>query len=148
MAPGRFAWSSRPVIHFVLNRVFQLALGLCAAVGVLAQPASAFERLGVPSCDAVLARYDTCLKSVTAARCAAIAKQRHMSSTYQQPGPAGAARGPRTFSTPAEACMAEMADLRAEMDLNIKLMKTMRAEAQCAGVARIAVNNTRSLCDR
>lgn len=59
----------------------------------------AFEKVGISWCDEMLDRYERCLRGVTYEKCEVIAQKYKMSKTYQQPGPAGAQRGARTYAT-------------------------------------------------
>lgn len=101
---------------------FARAISAVACTICVANEAAAFERIGVPWCDQLLSRYERCLRSVTYKRCEAIVKRFPQSRTYQQPGPAGAARGPHTFPTPAAACVAETKDLLGEMQANVMVL--------------------------
>jgi len=123
---------------------------LAALVLAASSEAIAFDKIGVKWCDEMLARYELCLRAVTYKRCEFIAQRDKLSATYQQPGPAGAYRGPRTYSTPAARCLAEIQDLIAEMRANVMVIKIAAKDKEkaCAGIRSIITNNSRSLCGK
>jgi hypothetical protein len=121
-----------------------------AAASLQPSLALAFEKTGVGWCDTMLSRYERCLRNVTLDQCATIARRYHLSATYQQPGPAGEARGPRTYSSPAHACLAEVQDLIGEMRLNVQVVDRLTSgsgrEQACRSLQSIVSNNSKFYC--
>ncbi len=112
--------------------------------------AAAFDKTGIGWCDTMLRKYEQCLRGVTLKKCAVFAKKHNLSKTYQQPGPAGEAVGPRTYASPAHACLAEVQDLIAEMRVNVQIMNKVTSgrtrEEACRGLQSIISHNTKSYC--
>jgi hypothetical protein len=126
-------------------------LAVIAAIAAF-QPSvgAAFDRTGVAWCDAMLRDYERCLHAVTLERCATIARKQGRSATYQQPGPAGEARGPVTYASPAHACLAEVQDLIAEMRTNVQIINMVtrgsKREQACRSLQSIVTNNSKTYC--
>lgn len=119
--------------------------------GVTPSKADAFETTGLAWCDSMLANYERCLQSVTRERCEFIARRDKRSATYQQPGPAGAYFGSRTFPTAADACLAEIQDLIGEQRLHVTVIgmaKGKEKEKACRGLRPLVMRNSRSLCGK
>jgi hypothetical protein len=111
----------------------------------------AFETTGLAWCDRMFASYERCLQSVTHERCEFIARRDKRSATYQQPGPAGAYNGPRTFPTAADACLAEIQDLRGEQRLHVTVVGMAQGkekEKACRALRPLIMKNSRSLCGK
>jgi hypothetical protein len=130
----------------MMVRVFLLVATMFAATSV----AETFDKVGVKWCDQMLAQYELCLSGVTYKKCEFVAQRDKLSATYQQPGPAGAYRGPRTYSTPAARCLAEIQDLIAEMRANVTVIKIAAKdkETACLGIRSIIINNSKSFCGK
>jgi hypothetical protein len=111
----------------------------------------AFETTGLAWCDSMFASYERCLQSVTHERCEFIARRYKRSATYQQPGPAGAYNGPRTFPTAADACLAEIRDLIGEQRLRVTFIGMAKGEEKekaCRALRPLIMKNSRSLCGK
>jgi hypothetical protein len=117
----------------------------------LLNDAMAFDSTGIDWCDALLERYDQCLQSMTSERCELLAARTKMGRVYKQPGPAGAYYGARTYATPGERCVAEMQDLRAEMELNVRLFTILDMKQRvkaCRAFRGSILKNTKAVCGR
>lgn len=113
--------------------------------------AEAFETRSLAWCDSMLASYERCLQSVTRERCEFIARRDKRSATYQQPGPAGAYNGSRTFPTAADACLAEIQDLIGEQRLHVTVIgmaKGKEKEKACRALRPLIMKNSRLLCGK
>ena len=84
----------------------------------------------------MLTNYEHCLRQVDYKKCKIIADKYNLSSTYQQPGPAGAQAVPRTYPTPGHRCLAEIQDLLGEMAANVRIVNTIGKDKEnfCLGV--------------
>jgi hypothetical protein len=109
----------------------------------------AFEKVDIPWCDEMLARYEGCLQSVTYKQCEIIARRENRPRTYGKHGHV------RTYATPAAACLAEVRDLNAEARFGVTVEKILskndrkKKEQWCVGFQRhVVTRNTRALCGK